>query len=53
MAGNRRWKIPQAGSVVDSQCLLGMAKLAEGMTILLDIDRLMHIQETVVIGETA
>jgi len=44
---------PQFGSVVDSQCLLGMAKLAEGVTILLDIDRLMHIQEAVLIGEAA
>lgn len=39
--------------VVDSQCLLGMAKLTEGVTILLDIDRLMHIQEAVPIGEAA
>ena len=44
---------PKFGSVVDSQCLLGMAKLAEGVTILLDIDRLMHIQEAVLIGEAA
>jgi len=44
---------PQFGSAVDSQCLLGMAKLADGVTILLDIDRLMHIQEAVLIGEAA
>ncbi|MDH4332147.1 MAG: chemotaxis protein CheW [Desulfobulbaceae bacterium] len=44
---------PKFGSVVDCQCLLGMAKLAEGVTILLDIDRLMHIQESVQIGEAA
>lgn len=44
---------PKFGSAVDSQCLLGMAKLAAGVTILLDIDRLMHIQETVLIGEAA
>ena len=41
---------PKFGSVVDSQCLLGMAKLAEGVTILLDIDRLMHVQEEVVLS---
>lgn len=44
---------PKFGSAVDSQCLLGMAKLADGVTILLDIDRLMHIQEAVLIGEAA
>ncbi|MDG4475297.1 chemotaxis protein CheW [Desulfobacterales bacterium RS19-109] len=44
---------PKFGSAADSQCLLGMAKLAEGVTILLDIDRLMHIQEAVLIGEAA
>ncbi|MHB1015464.1 MAG: chemotaxis protein CheW, partial [Desulfurivibrionaceae bacterium] len=44
---------PKFGSAVDSQCLLGMAKLAAGVTILLDIDRLMHIQEAVLIGEAA
>lgn len=44
---------PKFGSEVDSQCLLGMAKLPEGVTILLDIDRLMHVQETVLISEAA
>jgi purine-binding chemotaxis protein CheW len=44
---------PKFDSAVDSQCLLGMAKLAEGVTILLDIDRLMHVQEAVLIGEAA
>ncbi|MFA6284726.1 MAG: chemotaxis protein CheW, partial [Desulfurivibrionaceae bacterium] len=44
---------PQFGTAIDSQCLLGMAKLAEGVTILLDIDCLMHTQEAVLIGEAA
>ncbi|MBU1547650.1 MAG: chemotaxis protein CheW, partial [Proteobacteria bacterium] len=41
---------PKFGSTVDSQCLLGMAKLPEGVTILLDIDRLMHLQEEIVLS---
>ena len=44
---------PKFDGAVDGQCLLGMAKLAEGVTILLDIDYLMHIQEAVLIGEAA
>lgn len=44
---------PKFGSEVDSQCLLGMAKLPEGVTILLDIDRLMHVQEAVLVSEAA
>jgi purine-binding chemotaxis protein CheW len=35
---------PIEGGVAD-QCLLGVAKIAGGVTILLDIDRLMHTRE--------
>lgn len=35
---------PSFGGDFDTQCILGMAKMAEGVTILLDIDRLMHTE---------
>ncbi|MGV1100739.1 chemotaxis protein CheW [Thiovibrio sp. JS02] len=38
------------GVAADSQCLLGMAKLSEGVTLLLDIDRLMHSEEAVALS---
>lgn len=38
---------PAFGSGVETGMILGMAKLKEGVTILLDIDRLMHTQEAV------
>ena len=36
---------PSFGGKVDTECLQGMAKLEEGVTILLDIDRLMSTQD--------
>ena len=44
---------PKFGSAAESQCLLGVAKLADGVTILLDIDRLLQTEEAVLIGEAA
>ena len=41
---------PSFGTGVDQNMILGMAKLKEGVTILLDIDRLMHTQEVVELG---
>ncbi|ADH87199.1 chemotaxis protein CheW [Desulfurivibrio alkaliphilus] len=41
---------PSFGTGVDQHMILGMAKLKEGVTILLDIDRLMHTQEVVALG---
>jgi chemotaxis signal transduction protein/ABC-type nitrate/sulfonate/bicarbonate transport system substrate-binding protein/CheY-like chemotaxis protein len=38
---------PTFGGGVDTTMILGMAKLKEGVTILLDIDRLMHSEEVV------
>ncbi|MFU8819344.1 MAG: chemotaxis protein CheW [Desulfurivibrio sp.] len=38
---------PAFGSGAESSMILGMAKLKEGVTILLDIDRLMHTHEAV------
>ena len=38
---------PSFGAGVDKSMILGMAKLKEGVTILLDIDRLMHSHEAV------
>lgn len=38
---------PSFGSGLDTAMILGMAKLKEGVTILLDIDRLMHTDEMV------
>lgn len=44
---------PTFGSAAENQCLRGVAKLADGVTILLDIDRLMQTDEAVLIGEAA
>lgn len=38
---------PSFGSGVDQSMILGMAKLKEGVTILLDIDHLVHTQDVV------
>ena len=38
---------PSFGGGLDTAMILGMAKLKEGVTILLDIDRLMHTNEMV------
>jgi chemotaxis signal transduction protein len=39
--------VPSFGTGVDQKMILGMAKLKEGVTTLLDIDRLMHTREGV------
>ncbi|MDZ7640570.1 MAG: chemotaxis protein CheW [Desulfurivibrio sp.] len=44
---------PALGAGVDKDMILGMAKLEEGVTILLDIDRLMHSAEAVEIAGAA
>lgn len=44
---------PQFGSGVDTSFLLGMAKLSEGVTILLDIDALMQAQGAVSLTEVS
>ncbi|HIJ78354.1 MAG TPA: ABC transporter substrate-binding protein [Deltaproteobacteria bacterium] len=41
---------PALGGRVETECLLGMAKMKEGVTILLDIDRLMHTRDAVQLG---
>ena len=51
--GNVGAVLPLAAHLKTKLAETGMAKLAEGVTILLDIDRLMHIQEAVLIGEAA
>jgi chemotaxis signal transduction protein/ABC-type nitrate/sulfonate/bicarbonate transport system substrate-binding protein len=38
---------------VDTSCILGMAKLSNGVVILLDIDRLLHASETVALAGVA
>jgi purine-binding chemotaxis protein CheW len=44
---------PEFGSAAEDQGLLGVAKLADGVTILLDIDRLLQTEEAVLLGITA